>query len=310
MALSPNFSNQVRLLVATLPQVHKEDCFALKGGTAINLFFLDMPRLSVDIDLAYIPLEDRETSLSKIDAALKRIGESITQYLPGTRVSENRMQNTSFCNRLQVFGNNAVIKIEVTPVLRGSIHPPVMQRVSSFVEDQFGGVQMRILHFADLYGGKICAALDRQHPRDLFDVKYLLSNQGITEDLKNCFLVYLMSHNRPMAELLDPTPKDIHGMYENEFIGMTREEVLIEELYHARDSLLYLIHGLINERDREFLLSVKSGEPKWELFVYPEAADLPAIQWKLHNISHMQLPSREKAFSKLETVLTGGPSRL
>ncbi len=310
MTLIPTFSNQVRLLVATLPQVDKEDCFALKGGTAINLFFLDMPRLSVDIDLAYIPLEDRETSLSKIDAALKRIGENITRYLPGTRVSENRMHNTSFCNRIQVIGNNAVIKIEVTPVLRGSIHPPILRRLSSFVEDQFGGAEMRILHFADLYAGKICAALDRQHPRDLFDVKYLLSNKGITEDLKNCFLVYLMSHNRPMAELLDPTPKDIHDMYENEFIGMTRKVVAIEELYQTRDSLLYRIHELINEKDREFLLSVKNGEPNWELFAYPEAANLPAIQWKLHNISHMQPQNREKAFSKLETVLTGGPSRL
>jgi hypothetical protein len=53
------FTEQVRLLVALLPSVAKQTCFALKGGTAINLFLRDMPRLSVDIDLTYLPVEDR-----------------------------------------------------------------------------------------------------------------------------------------------------------------------------------------------------------------------------------------------------------
>ncbi len=52
MANNP-FTEQVRLLVALLPRVAKQECFALKGGTAINMFLRDMPRLSVDIDLAY-----------------------------------------------------------------------------------------------------------------------------------------------------------------------------------------------------------------------------------------------------------------
>jgi hypothetical protein len=125
MTLSPTFSNQVQLLVAAFPQVDKEDCFALKGGTAINLFIRDMPRLSVDIDLAYIPLENRETSLEKIDAALKRIGDNIERYIPRAQVTANRMHSLPFCNRIQVVRDGALIKIEVTPVLRGSIHAPV-----------------------------------------------------------------------------------------------------------------------------------------------------------------------------------------
>jgi predicted nucleotidyltransferase component of viral defense system len=310
MALNPTFFDQVKLLVSALPQIHKEDCFALKGGTAINLFIRDMPRLSVDIDLAYIPLEDRDTSLNKIDAALKRIGKNITRYLPGTRVAENAMHGTSLCNRIQVCGTNVVIKIEVTPVLRGSIHPVVPRKLSPQVEEVFGAAEIRLLHFSDLYGGKICAALDRQHPRDLFDVKHLLSNEGITEELKNCFFVYLISHNRPMVELLDPSPKDIYDMYANEFVGMTRERITIEELYGARDLLLSRIYELLNDKDREFLLSVKSGAPKWSLFEYPDARNLPAVQWKLHNISHMQSKKRDLSFNKLEMILQHGPSRL
>lgn len=309
MALSPTFFDQVRLLVAALPQIHKEDCFALKGGTAINLFIRDMPRLSVDIDLAYIPLEDRDTSLNKIDSALKRIKKNITRYIPGTRVTENVMHGTSHCNRIQVYGKDAVIKIEVTPVLRGSIHPVAAKKLSPTVEEVFGAAQMSLLHFSDLFAGKICAALDRQHPRDLFDVKHLLSNEGITEDLKNCFLVYLVSHSRPMAELLDPSPKDIQKMYQNEFTGMTREGVTIEELYAARDLLVSRIHEILNNNDRNFLLSIKSGQPNWALFGFPEAANLPAIQWKLHNISQMQPQKRELSFNKLERILQHGPSR-
>lgn len=307
MILSPIFFDQVRLLVATLPQIHKEKCFALKGGTAINLFIRDMPRLSVDIDLTYIPIEDRNASLSKIDSALKRIGKNIARYIPGTRVTANTMHNTSYCNRIQVWGENAIIKIEVTPVLRGSIHPVAVHKLSQAVEEIFGSAEMRLLHFSDLYGGKICAALDRQHPRDLFDIKNLLSEGGISEDLKNCFLIYLISHNRPMAELLDPTPQDINSMYLNEFVGMTREKVDVEELYLARDMLLSQIHELLNEKDKIFLLSVKNGTPNWSIFAYPEVANLPAIQWKMHNISQMQSKKKDLSFTKLERILQQGP---
>lgn len=64
------FYRQVALLVRVLPWVATEKCLALKGGTAINLFVRDMPRLSVDIDLAYLPIEPREASLQHISAAL------------------------------------------------------------------------------------------------------------------------------------------------------------------------------------------------------------------------------------------------
>lgn len=72
MALDDNniYRKQVQLLVRVLPLVDTEKCFALKGGTAINLFYRILPRLSVDIDLLYIPMDDRETALINIKAAL------------------------------------------------------------------------------------------------------------------------------------------------------------------------------------------------------------------------------------------------
>ena len=77
MAASEEYRRRAALLVRAIPLVATETCFALKGGTAINLFVRDMPRLSVDIDLTYLPVEDRRTSLAHIDAAMKRVAERI-----------------------------------------------------------------------------------------------------------------------------------------------------------------------------------------------------------------------------------------
>ena len=63
---------QVRLLLSVLPDIAREPVFALKGGTAINLFYRDMPRLSVDIDLTYLPVADRQSSLEDMDVTFNR----------------------------------------------------------------------------------------------------------------------------------------------------------------------------------------------------------------------------------------------
>jgi predicted nucleotidyltransferase component of viral defense system len=303
-----SFSNQVRLLVSVLPFVAKEKCFALKGGTALNLFIRDMPRLSVDIDLAYLPIQDRETSLTEIDAALKRIKKQITSTLVGAEVSESMLPSTDKCIRLTLKYNHAQIKIEVTPVIRGSIHPTTIKNISPNTQAEYGTVSMQLLSFEDLYGGKMCAALDRQHPRDLFDVHYLLQNEGITEALKNTFIVYLLSHPRPMAELLAPRMKNIKALYEKEFAGMTTDAIGLETLLKARIDLVHKIHKQLSEEDKTFILSVKSGEPKWDIFAYPAAKNLPAIKWKLHNLSKMSKEKRKTALKKLEMILNQGYS--
>jgi len=298
------YSDQVHLLISVLPQVAKERCFALKGGTAINLFVRNMPRLSVDIDLSYLPVEDRDTSLKAIDAALNRIETNTNKAIPGSIINKSFLTGTGYRNRLLISRGGINIKVEVTPVLRGSVHPPQEKELSSNAEKEFGYVRMQLLSFEDLYAGKLCAALDRQHPRDLFDIHYLLNNEGITESIKNTFLVYLISHNRPIAELLDPRPQDISGLYESEFKGMTYEDVSLEELYKTRDMIVETIHEGLNENDRKFLLSLKEGIPIWELFAFPEAASLPAVKWKLQNLGKMTSQKKKEALLKLEKVLS------
>jgi hypothetical protein len=299
------FTEQVRLMVALLPQVAKQTCFALKGGTAINLFIRDMPRLSVDIDLAYLPVEDRQTSLTNIDKALAAISTAIEQYIAGASVRALFLKGTDKRYKLVIWQGEISVKIEVTPVFRGSVYPAEFGELSTRARVAFGFARVNLLSFEDIYAGKLCAALDRQHPRDLYDVQLLLDNEGINDRMKNAFLVYLMGHNRPMAELLEPIPQEIGPLYRAEFAGMTYEPVSIERLEKTFKKMVRKIHDAITDADRNFLLALKRGTPNWQLFSLPEVERLPAIQWKILNLERMNPGKRKKAAAKLEKVLFG-----
>jgi predicted nucleotidyltransferase component of viral defense system len=232
MAFAEIYKKQVALLNRVFPFVTEEACFALKGGTAINLFVRDLPRLSVDIDLTYLPVAPRPQSLADINAAMKRISARIKASIPNAQITEAVTENTVV--KLMVRSQGAQIKIEVTPVLRGCVFEPSLTSVQPTVEEEFGFAEARVVSFADLYAGKIVAALDRQHPRDFFDVRDLLANKGSTDDLRQAFIVYLLSHNRPMSEVLAPNLKDIESAYKHGFEGMPREPASLAELIAAR----------------------------------------------------------------------------
>ena len=243
MAFQDAYRQQVALLIGTIPFVAQEQCFALKGGTAINLFVRDLPRLSVDIDLTYLAVEDRASSLAAIDAAMVRIKERVEGGLPGSTVAPSRSAGDRIITKLIVRSEGVQIKIEITPVLRGTVYDPVVMSVVPSVEDTFGFAEMQVVSFADLYAGKIVAALDRQHPRDLFDVRDLLANEGISHELRRAFLVYLISHNRPMAEVLAPTRKPLAEEFKRGFVGMTQENVELADLEATRETLVAKMAG-------------------------------------------------------------------
>ena len=301
MAFADTYRNQIALLIRTLPSVAVEECFAMKGGTAINLFVRDLPRLSVDIDLTYLPVQDRATSLAAIDSAMARIAERVTKAVGGTRVAPSRSRE-NVITKLVVRGDGAQIKIEVTPVLRGCVFEPEMRPVSTGVEDQFGFAEMRIVSFPDLYAGKIVAALDRQHPRDLFDVRDLLANEGVDEALRRAFLIYLISHDRPMAEVPAVRRKDIAAEFERGFVGMTRQPKEMEALLKAREALIEEIVGAMPDTHRKFLLAFERGEPDWATLGLGSAADLPAVRWRQHNLDGLKAEKRQARVRQLEEV--------
>lgn len=197
------YFRQVALIVDLLPLIGEEHNFALKGGTAINLFVHDLPRLSVDIDLTWLPREARDVALANIGAALERVAGRVEAALSGVTVTRLQDKQRNLL-KLQFERQGVRVVAEVLPVLRGSILPPVMRDVSATVARELAYTRMRLLDRSELYAGKLCAALDRQHPRDLYDVKALLDEDGIDTRLMDAFVVYLISGNRPIGEMLAP----------------------------------------------------------------------------------------------------------
>ena len=293
MAFAETYRRQVSLLIRTLPHVASEACFALKGGTAINLFVRNMPRLSVDIDLTYVPVEARSQSLATIDAAMKRIAGRTRASIAGAQVTIGEIENT--ITKLFVRADGAQIKIEVTPVLRGCVFEPELRTAAPAVEVMFGFAEIPVVSFADLYAGKIVAALDRQHPRDLFDIRDLLALEGIDDDLRCAFIVYLLSHDRPMFEVLAPRRKDFAEEYLRGFEGMTDSPVSQDELRATREELVATIVSQMPDGHRRFLISFERG--------VPNAAALPAILWRQQNLDKLSEEKRAALVGRLSEIL-------
>ncbi|POO51775.1 nucleotidyl transferase AbiEii/AbiGii toxin family protein [Agrobacterium rosae] len=287
------YMRQVELLVRTLPYIARQDVFALKGGTAINLFYRDMPRLSVDIDLTYLPVEDRDTTLSGIDAALDRIRDDLLKNLRGVdvqRIAGGGNNDT----RVLVRQGTTEIKIETSPVARGTVHPPELRAVTDGVAEAFGFAEMQVVSFEDLFGGKLHAAVDRQHPRDLFDVKLLYDNEGLTDALFRTFLIYVASSGRPPHELIRPSLSEIEDSFVKEFEGMTIEPVSLIELKDARAQLTDDLRTRLDDKAMRFLLTLHDTEPDFDAIGLPQAAGLPAVRWKLLNLAKLKQQNPDK----------------
>lgn len=290
MPFRDQYQAQVRLLMRLIPIVARETCFALKGGTAINLFVRDLPRLSVDIDLMYLPMHERSEALVEIDAAMKRIKTSALADLRGARVTENVHDGAIL--RLLVMAEGTLVKIEVSPVLRGVVYEPFIAPVTEAVEEVFGFAETNVVSFEDLFAGKLVAALDRQHPRDLFDVRGLLTHEGLSDELREAFIIYLLSHNRPMGEVLSGRVKDLANEYRNGFEGMTEEVIAIEELIKTQHEMIKTLIGGMPDHHRAFLIGFERGEPDWSLLRISHVAELPAIRWRQRNLDKLNPEQR------------------
>lgn len=205
--------------------------------------------------------------------------------------------------RILVRRGRSQVKVEVSPVLRGTLHPPVERDVVEAVEDDFGFAAVQVVSLPDLYGGKICAALDRQHPRDLFDVKLLLNQDGLDRSVFEGFLVYLLGHPRPLNEVINPRLKPLDDVYRQEFAGMARVDLPLQELESARDELLSRLGQLMTDEDVRFFLSFKQGAPDWALFPLAGVDRLPAVRWKLANIHKMHPDKHRQSLELLERTL-------
>ena len=303
------YTRQARLLLHILNCLEYETSageplFALKGGTALNFFVQPFPRLSVDIDLTYCPLDERDAAFAAMRESLLRLTETLQASLPDVQCAHTRPAGG---DKLLVRYDGASVKVEPNGVIRGTVFPTEMRPLCPEARSVFDAeVKARCLGAADLYGGKICAALDRQHPRDLFDILPLMQADSLEETTRKAFLVYALSHPRPLSELLEPRPQPLEQIFQTEFSGMTREPIALKTLEEARAWLIQAVRSGLTPNERHFLLSCKAGEPNWSLAGLPDHVPrLPAVRWKLHNIEQLrQQPKKYKtALVKLKKCL-------
>ena len=279
---NPVFARKVELLLKLMPFVMKEGVFAVHGGTAINLFVKDMPRYSVDIDLTYMPLAGREESLKDINAHLQSIIQHALPQLPGLHV----VPNYDTCKLLCEY-HGYQVKVEVNQTKRGLIGGeaktlPLCEKA----QKEFGlYCEATIVPTTLLYGGKIAAALSRQHPRDLFDVKHMdMSLADIREGLIFC----LIGSDRPIHESFAPKLLDQRLAIVNQFEGMTDISFSYEDFEQTRAKLITDVCSLMTDDDKQFLLSFEAGEPKWEGYEFEYFKNYPSVQWKLFNLAKLK----------------------
>jgi predicted nucleotidyltransferase component of viral defense system len=300
--IAPAFRAQADLLLRILPYVATEETLALKGGTAINLFVRDMPRLSVDIDLTYLPFDERASALRNISAALGRIRQGLEAHIPGIRVSPSQWregQDARIVCQLQ----QALVKVEVNTTLRGHLWPVRQMQLAWAAQDEFGKfAAVQVVSQAELFGGKVCAAFDRQHPRDLFDAHQLFAHEGLTDDIHQGFIVALLSHPRSIHEVIRPRLQDQRSLFATQFTGMTSQQFTYDDFEATRERLVREVHERLTDGDRSLLLSFKQGEPDWGLFPIGDLRELPAIRWKLDNIRRLKRQNPNKHARQLEAL--------
>ena len=278
----------VRVLLDIAPAVFVNPLFAMKGGTALNLFIQDMPRLSVDVDVVYTRHDlPRELAIQAIAEELAAVRERVTHMgysVVAPRAAEGHEA------KLFIRADDAEVKVEVNYVFRGTVQPAVTRKLVPAAEKRFAAsVALPVLSVAELYGSKLVAAMDRQHPRDLFDVKLMLeTGHRWDEETLDCFVVYLAGHNRPMHEVLFPRLKPLGAIFENEFDGMTIQPVELDALEAVRARTFRELPRALLPRQREFLLSMARAAPDWALLPYPHIKGLPALQWKLKNLQKLR----------------------
>lgn len=304
--MNSQYKNTVALLIKVAPIVFETPGFALKGGTAINLFMTDMPRLSVDLDVVLTDHRlDRAEALELIEQFISNAEKNISKRF-GLKVIRNTSSSGDVA--FTVKSPEDIVKIEVNPVMRGTLKDIVRYSITQPVEDLFkASLTLPLLDKNELYGSKFVAALDRQHPRDLFDVHELYSQgNGITAEMIECFVAYLAVSPRPIDEVLYPNIKDIQYEYEHHFVGMTNDEVPLEHLLQAREQLARDIQSRLSSNHKAFLMSLAAGDPDYSLIDIPHLADMPAMRWKVENLQRFarENPSEmEKQARKLEEKL-------
>ena len=294
------YRQQVELLLKIMPTLAEIESFAIHGGTAINLYVLDLPRYSVDIDVTYTPIKPREESFAEIHKNLSIIKEKVKSIISNVVVAEK--PNKIYCKQKGV-----MVKIEVSGTKRGLVEPTLIKPLCNKAQKEFETAsKAKIVSLSQLYGGKIMAAFDRQHPRDLFDVKLMFEFVTDFEQVKNGFFYSLLGGDRPIIDSLSPNRIDQRESLVKQFSGMTEVPFSYNDYEESREKLIDFINSNLTPQDKEFLIAFEAGNDLLQFAEYQKYLQFPQVQWKLQNVTKFKkenpIKNRESV-KKLENYL-------
>jgi len=296
--MDKRYIEQVALLLRVAPEISRFEEFALHGGTAINLFHHNMPRLSVDIDLTYIPFGERKKDLSTISSLLKALSDRLKKNIPGIR-TQTKVQEGEEIKLFCTLGS-ATIKVEVNTVNRGIVNSTEQRPLCNAAQEQYESFfEMNLVPEEQLFGGKIVAALDRQHPRDLFDTMKFLDRKGLDEKILSGFLFCLFSSNRPFNEILQPNLLNQENTLDYQFKGMSNQKFTYQMFSYERDRLINSINKQLTAQQKNMIINVAIGQPDW---IYGDWSGFPGIAWKLRNIEILKRENPNKFKSQIESL--------
>jgi predicted nucleotidyltransferase component of viral defense system len=175
-----------------------------------------LPRLSVDLDLVFPDYSlPRAEALARISDRIRQATDRLT-----ARGVETHILMASDIGEVKLLVRRGAleVKIEANFVMRGAIHSVHTVSLRGKAQDLLlADIELPLVSLEDLYDGNLVAAMDCQHPRDLFDIMQLFENEGITSAIRQAFVVYMASHNRPVHEVLFPARREIAQEYEGTF---------------------------------------------------------------------------------------------
>jgi hypothetical protein len=205
--------------------------------------------------------------------------------------------------KLFVEGNGLRIKVEVNFVFRGTVLPVTRRSLMPIAQELFTtDIVLPVLDPAELYGGKLVAAMDRQHPRDMFDVLKMLERFGWQSLFVDCFVAHLAGHNRPVHEVLFPKKLSLAPAFTNEFAGLTNDAVTLTLLEQTQERVITQLPRALSSNHRDFLLSLVRAEPAWDLMPFSNLQHLPALQWKLLNLRKLKARDAERFSAQHEEL--------
>lgn len=297
MNLIQVYQEKVKLLLEVLPTITEPKQLGLQGGTLLNLFCLNMPRYSIDIDLIWLPSDSLQNLKSKGRKVFENIFQELTQKNYKI-VRERDNLNFEVKKVLKIpskhrpsgfYDTNVKIDVQLSYYKRQFLEPENSLRLAPNVRKKFGfDFAVKGISRDEIFANKLFVACSRQAPKDIFDayqIKKELDLKNITPNLRKSLIYNFVSYDRgepTMVYGLNPTIKNVkEARFNKEFLGINLEPFSYQDYLIQQKQNMLDIRALLTDLDKEFIYSIQRLEPRWDIYDFE---DLAPVQLRLKHL--------------------------